>query len=388
MPSLGADMDSGTLISWRIKPGDRVRRGDIVAEVDTEKSVIEVETFSSGVVEEILVWEGDRVPVGTPLAIIREDDGAAAVPGRPPAPEPVAETPVRRVSPRARRRAGDLGVDVAAVAGTGPDGAVTSEDVERFAAGQRAPSSVGPEPVGTAGGEAEGAPSAAPLSREERRAALRRAVASSMARSKREIPHYYLATEIEVSAAMAHLAERNSRALVTDRILPAAVLLRAVALALRETPDLNGFFEDGVFRPGPGIHLGVAIAVKGGGLVAPAIHDADRLALPDLMSRLSDLVARTRSGGLRASEMAEATITVTNLGDQGVDAVFPVIYPPQVAIVGFGRIRERAWAEGGMLGVRPVVTASLAADHRVSDGHRGAVFLAALDRALHAPEQF
>ena len=221
----------------------------------------------------------------------------------------------------------------------------------------------------------------------ERQAAVRRAVGASMARSKREIPHYYLASDIDMDRAVRWLDDRNASVPVTDRMLPAVLLLKATALALRETPDLNGFWEQDAFRPADGVHLGVAIALRGGGLVAPALHDTDHLTLTELMTGLRDLVARARAGRLRSSEASEPTITVTSLGDQGVDVVQPVIYPPQVAIVGFGRIRPRPWAAGGMLGVRPVVTATLAADHRVSDGHRGAVFLTALDRLLQAPEE-
>lgn len=405
MPALGADMDSGTLIAWLVAPGDHVRRGDIVAEVDTDKSVIEVETFTTGTVEEFLVLEGQRVPVGTPLAIIREDDAAAQGP-EPAAPEAAAPGPApseaapskaatpeeapsgttappparRPVSPRARRRAAALGVDLAAVVGTGPDGAVTTDDVEAYAA-----RAAGPVPRAEPVPPRE--PAVAPLSGADRRAALRQAVGASMAKSKREIPHYYVTTDIEVGALVAWLEAHNASAPITERVLPAALLLKAVALALRETPDLNGTWAEGAFHPGDGIHVGVAIAMKGGGLVAPAIHAADTLTVGDLMAALRDLVSRARTGGLRAVEMAEPTITVTNLGDQGVDTVLPVIYPPQVAMVGFGRIRERPWAIDGLLGARPVLTATLAADHRASDGHRGAVFLTALDRLLHTPEE-
>jgi pyruvate dehydrogenase E2 component (dihydrolipoamide acetyltransferase) len=132
--------------------------------------------------------------------------------------------------------------------------------------------------------------------------------------------------------------------------------------------------------------VGVAISLRGGGLVAPAIHDADHCTLDELMAALRDLVQRARTGGLRGSEMSDPTITVTNLGDQGVDQVFGVIYPPQVALVGFGRVAPRPWAVDGLLGVRPVVRATLAADHRASDGHDGARFLAAIDALLQHPE--
>jgi pyruvate dehydrogenase E2 component (dihydrolipoamide acetyltransferase) len=137
--------------------------------------------------------------------------------------------------------------------------------------------------------------------------------------------------------------------------------------------------------PSPAVHLGVAISLRDGGLVAPALHDADRLALDELMRRLRDLVRRARAGSLRSSELSDPTITVTNLGEQGTDTVFGIIYPPQVAIVGFGRVIERPWSVGGQIVSRPVVTASLSADHRVTDGHRGARFLAAVERLLQEP---
>jgi pyruvate dehydrogenase E2 component (dihydrolipoamide acetyltransferase) len=173
---------------------------------------------------------------------------------------------------------------------------------------------------------------------------------------------------------------------VSERLLPGALLLKATALAAREVPALNGFWVDDGFRPSAVVHLGVAVSLRGGGLVAPALHDADRLTLDELMAGLRDLVGRARAGRLRSSEMADPTLTVTNLGDQGVDEVHGVIYAPQVALIGFGKVAERPWASGGMLGVRPTVRATLAADHRASDGMVGARFLNALDRLLQTPE--
>lgn len=216
---------------------------------------------------------------------------------------------------------------------------------------------------------------------------MRQAIAAAVARSNREIPHYYLSTDIDMSRATAWLQRENLTRPVADRLLPAVLLLKSVATALRQSPELNGFWVDGAFRPSASVHIGVAISLRGGGLVVPAIHDADRRSIAELMRALRDLVQRARSGALRSSEIMDPTITITNLGDQGVRTVFGVIYPPQVALVGFGRITERPWAEGGMVGVRPVVTATLAADHRASDGHRGGFFLAAVDRLLQRPEE-
>lgn len=216
---------------------------------------------------------------------------------------------------------------------------------------------------------------------------MRQAIGALMARSKREVPHYYLEQEIDLSAALDWLAERNAQAPPAQRLIPAALLLTATARAARNVPELNGFFLDGVLAPAEHVHLGVAIALRGGGLVAPAIHDADRATPYELMARLGDLAGRARRGVLRASEMSDATITVSNLGERGADKVHGVIYAPQVALVGFGRIRERPWATDGMVGARPVVVATLAADHRASDGHRGSRLLAEIDRLLRNPEE-
>ena len=373
MPSLGSDMEAGTLVEWLIKPGDTVKRGDIVAVVETQKGAIEVETFEAGVVEQILVPVGEKVPVGTVLALIRSETEAVAVP--PPAPAPVPErpqpqapaiTPSRtRISPAARQRAGELGVDLASLVGTGSDGAVTLDDVERAAQAAR------PQP-----------PTAA-----ERHAAMRQAIAAAMARSKREIPHYYLGTTIDMSRAMAWLQAENARQPVTERLLHAVLLLKAVALAVRQVPELNGFWIDGEFRPSQEVHVGMGISLRGGGLVAPALHHADSRSLDHLMVALRNLVQRARTGSLRSSELSDATITITHLGEQGVDTVYGIIYPPRVALVGFGRVLERPWSVNGKIESRPLLQATLSADHRASDGHRGGLFLTALDRLLQEPEK-
>ena len=216
---------------------------------------------------------------------------------------------------------------------------------------------------------------------------MRQAIGAAMAKSKREIPHYYLGTQINVERALAGLAQENAGRSVKERVLFAAVLLKAVASALQEVPELNGFWADGGFKPSKAVHLGVGIALKGGGLIAPAIHDADRKSVPEMMAALGDLIQRVRSGSVRSSELTDATVTVTNLGETGVETVYGVIYPPQVALIGFGKVLERPWADNGGLYVRRVLHATLSADHRASVGHRGALFLAALDRLLQEPEK-
>jgi pyruvate dehydrogenase E2 component (dihydrolipoamide acetyltransferase) len=280
-------------------------------------------------------------------------------------------TPTRPpISPAARKRAQELGVDVNTLHGSGAQGAVTLADVEVAKT-----ETVRVEPVETQAKPAE------------RAQAMRRAIAAAMSRSKREIPHYYLSETIPMAQALAWLQERNAGRPITERLLPAVLQLKAVALALKRVPQLNGFYRNETFEPVAAVHTGVAIALRGGGLVAPALHEVQAKPLDQLMRELADLVQRARAGSLRSSEMSDPTITVTNLGEQGAEAVFGVIYPPQVALVGFGSVAERPWAEAGTVRAVPLLTASLAADHRVTDGHQGALFLAELRALLQTPEK-
>ncbi|MBT2565328.1 2-oxo acid dehydrogenase subunit E2 [Arthrobacter sp. ISL-85] len=496
MPSLGADMEHGKVVEWLVKPGDYVHKGDLVAAVDTDKTVMDIESFQEGVVAEFLVDIGDTVDVGTPIARItatpaelpppqpappltsgtlspdarsplaakeatpahpggpagRPDEGGKASPpvrhlahtlgvdvGRisgsgpggevtradveraaaasgtkaGPAPEAVAEVPperaeTRRVrsSPLARRLAAELGVNLQGIAGTGPGGAVTEDDVlsavpprGRSAKGPgaakpaEAPSSEAPasdaEPA-EAPPEAlheavEEAPQRVKTAAGGKAESLRQAVGALMSRSKKEIPHYYLSTTLDLAAATAWMQAANQQRPVSSRLVPSALLLKATALAAKEAPDMNGFFTRGAFQPSGAVHLGVAVALRHGGLVAPALHDADTLTLDELMDQLRDLVSRARAGRLQRAEMADPTITVTNLGDLGVESVYGVIYPPQVAMVGFGKVLEQPWAHNGMLGIRHAAIATLSADHRVSDGLRGGRFLARIDELLQKP---
>lgn len=375
MPSLGADMEKGTVVEWLKKPGDRVERGDVVAVVETQKGAFEIEAFEQGVLSEILAPAGTEAPVGAVLARI---DGLAALKSAavPPAVErPAVQPTVRqlgmpapagrlRISPAAARRAAVLGIDVRGLTGSGPQGAIAIADVEAAAAG---------------------APAPAPR-RGFDRAAMRQAIATAMARSKREIPHYYLSLPIDLGRATEWLTEENSRRNVEHRLLPGALLLKAVALSLREVPQLNGFWIDGAPRLSQAIHVGWAISLRGGGLMAPAIHDADRLTLDQAMAALRDMVTRARTARIRGSEMMDPTVTVTSLGERGADSVLGIIYPPQLAIVGFGAPRMTASIDGGEIRPRPVVQATLAGDHRASDGAVGSRLLAAIDQHLQKPE--
>jgi pyruvate dehydrogenase E2 component (dihydrolipoamide acetyltransferase) len=271
-----------------------------------------------------------------------------------------------KITPVARQRAAVLGVDPRNVTGSGVEGSIRLADVER--ATRRA-----------ADRTRQGAGYDA--------AAMRSAIAAAMSRSKREIPHYYLSETIDLGRSLAWLESFNSSLPPRDRLLPAALLLKASALALRKTPRLNGAFLDGEFRPGDGVHIGWAVSLRGGGLIAPAIRDADQRSLPELMSAMRDVVERARKGALRGSELGSATVTVTSLGDRGAESVSAIIHPPQVAIIGFGRIVMRPWVVEGRIEARSTVAATLAGDHRVTDGHAGGLFLTALRDLLQEPDK-
>lgn len=392
LPSLGADMDEAALLEWKIKPGDRVKRGQVVATLETVKAAIDAEIWVDGVIEELLVQpDKDRkIKVGAPLARLKADKPveqpavvASAIPPQPPSPllpkgeggrtrlpSPSGRGRLRsgaspwggeggriQISPAARRRMQELGIAESDL--TPLDRPYGIADIEQFAASRR---SSGPK-------------------------TMREQIAKAMSRSKREIPHYYLATEINLTPALAWLRAENEKRSLDDRMLPAVLLIRAVALAVARYPNMNGFYANNAFQPSDAIHVGMAFALREGGLIAPAIHNADKLGLSDLMKVLADLGERTRTGGLKAAELADPTITITSLGDLGVEEIFPIITPPQVAMVGFGMLSEKPWVVDGKVEVREVIRATLAADHRVSDGRDGAMFLSEVKDLLEQVEE-
>ena len=412
MPSLGADMEAGTLVEWLKTPGETVARGDIIAVVETQKGAIEIEVFEDGVLEGYLIELGKEVPVGTPLATILNAEEAketapkaaklapkaVAKPTNAPAPKAVPQKPEeaapettaapetkpaakaaaargdpeiapprpdartrQRITPAARRQSARENIDPATLT-PGPDGIIALADIMHSAK-----PALATQP--------------APMSD------MREAIAAAMSRSKREIPHYYLAHTVDITATEQFVTRINRNRAPDQRLLLGALYLKSVARALAKYPELNGHFIDGRFHGNDAAHIGVATNIRSGGLIAPAIHDVQALDLDPLMEGLRNLVARVRAGRFRAREISDATITVTSLGDRGVDLLYGVINPPQVAIVGFGTAVERAWIYKGKVKPRRTVSVTLAADHRVSDGHRGALFLNAIGKHLQTPEE-
>ena len=408
MPSLGADMEAGTLVEQLISPGDMVHRGDIIAAIETQKGVIEIECFDDGILQQWLVELGRKVPVGTPLARIGpaadanveaggepdepevpkpadpspeppspEDPAPSETPPPQPGPEiPYPDSPAPEIpqpldrslktvqstahrlhaTPAARRLAAQKGIDLAHMAKSA-DAVIRHDDVLAYAAGKTEPASD-----------------------------MRSGLAAAMSRSKREIPHYYLAHHADLTAAERFLSDINNARPPDKRYMLAGLYLKSLAKAALKFPEMNGHFENGQFRPSKEVHAGLAIRLRKGGVVAPAVMNADALDIETLMSNMRDLVTNVRAGRFRASSLG-ATITLTSLGERGVDRLYGVIYPPQVAIVGIGTPNLEPVVREGKIVPRLMTSITLAADHRVSDGHRGAQFLKCIADYLQEPDK-
>lgn len=384
MPSLGADMEAGTLVEWRKKPGDIVKRGDIIAEVETQKGLIEIEVFDEGVISDLLIKEGTKVPVGTLMALINPSEitletKKETIPEKPvvkiqPTEEKIIEKTVAekfeerhiKASPLAKRIAAENNIDLSQIQGTGEDGAITKDDVEN-AISQKAKIEKTEEKY---------------LPKNE---AIRSVIAAAMSKSNTEIPHYYLEKGIDITKALAWLREANSKRPIQKRLLPAALLIKAVAKSLIDFPELNAIWDNGV-QIKKEINIGFVVSLRGGGIIIPTIHKASEKSIDEIMEALNDMIPRARSMKLRSSDLSDSTITITSLGEGGADAVFGIIYPPQVAIIGFGGSSQQPFAENGMLGIRTVFTVTLAGDHRATDGLIGSDFLVTLNKQLQNPE--
>ncbi len=385
MPSLGADMEAGKLVEWLVAPGDTVARGDVVAVVETQKGAIEIECFEAGVVQELMAGIGTELPVGAPLALILAEgesppaEPVQEAPPSEPAPEAADQqpsqpeikeppTPVKPMatssgappsSPAARQRARDLGIDLSGISGSGPNGAIQLADVE-----QR----IKQKPARSPQGE------------------MRRAIAAAMTRSKQTIPHFYISQTIDLFPAMTWLSQRNEGRPPSERVLLGALFLRAMVRAALKVPTMNGHVTEDGFVPAPQVNAGLAVALRSGGLVAPAILNAETLDLDGTMAAMRDLVTRARAGRLRNREMSEGTITLSSLGETGAESMAGVIFPPQAALVGLGAPQIRPWVVDGEVVPRHVVTLTLSADHRVNDGRLAARFIAEFETQISAPE--
>ena len=392
MPSLGADMEAGQLVEWLVAPGDVVRRGDVVAVVETQKGAIEVETFEAGTVRRLIATIGQDLPVGAPMALILAegeaappDQPATALPAAavaddasqrpPPADLPGAKTPAGGVaaspaaSPAARAQAHALGIDLSQITGRGPGGAILLADVEAAALSATKTATAPRARIRPAPGTE-----------------MRRAIAAAMTRSRQTIPHVYLSQTIDIQDVMDRLTAWNAQRTPAERILPGAIFLHATARAAVDVPQINGHWVEDTFAPAEAVNVGLAIALRGGGLVAPALMAADTLTLPQVMEGMRDLVTRARAGRLRLSEMTMGTLTLSSLGETGAEAMTGVIFPPQVALIGIGAPHVRPWIAGGVVAPRLLITLTVSADHRALDGRLVSQFIAAFETHLHSPE--
>lgn len=400
MPSLGSQMIEAKLVKWLVEPGDTVKHGDIIGEIDTEKGLIDVEIFEDGVVTELVAKEGEVVPVGSVMAVIngkeemmshnkeaaghpeseeqQEKEHEEEKPHAKTAPPPHHKEDSShkiKVSPLARRVADDLNVDLSNVKGSGADGTIHRKDVEQYAN----------ETVASETFEKE-VDMTSKISALEAQKKMRESIAAAMSQSNKEIPHYYLETEIDMKKSLDWLLARNKNRPIGDRYQPPVLLIKAVANSLSEIPELNGFWTDEAMHIEQSIHIGFAISLRRGGLVIPAILNADMKSLEEIRFEFMDMVIRAREGHLRSREINSATMTVTNLGERGAEKVYGIIYPPQVALLGFGRIVNLPRAIDGSIGIRPVLSTVLAGDHRATDGHTGSRFLEVLNNQLQNPD--
>ena len=400
MPQMGFDMKEGTLVRWIKREGDEVASGEIIAEIETDKAVVEIEAFDSGVLRQTLIDEGTTVPVGEVIAVIAAADeevaerpapaaapakapAAAAVP--PPAAAPPAPPPAPamrgdvKASPLAKREAQKLGIDIAAVPGTGPNGRVTKKDVTDFAAGgAQAPAAPVAAPTVVS------APAAGPKRGEVvALSKMRDAIARSMTYSKQHIPHVYLTAVVDMSDA-ARLRGQLNAALPDDKISFNDMALKACAMALVKHPLMNASYTEDGIHVKERVNVGMAIALETG-LIAPALLDTDTLTLRDVAGATKALAGRARAGKLSADEYTGATFNVTNLGMYGVEEFTAIITPPQAAALAVGAVTPTPVARDGEVQVADLMRVTLSLDHRVADGAQGAEFLAEVRRLLENP---
>ncbi|MBM2843996.1 MAG: pdhC [Anaerolineales bacterium] len=400
MPKLGFDMAEGTLVRWVRGIGETVQKGEVLAEIETDKATVEVEAVESGVVRKHLVQEGVAVPIGTPIAVIGTadepiDDVAVHTPtaSRPavaaerPSSAPASPPPVEaagtppsglRASPLARRMASEASLDLRAVTGSGPGGRVTKTDV---AAALRQPAAV-PPPGSTQ-------PAPGPLPRPEKDefispSRLRQAISRRMTASKQQVPHFYLTADLDAAQLVRMRAEANAALPEDARLSIHDFVLRAAALALRSFPALNASLDGDRIVRHAAVHVGTAVAVDGG-LLTVIVRDTDLKSVPAISSELRLLVARARDGRVRPEDIEGSTFTVSNLGMYEVDEFIAIINPPEAAILAVGAAREVPVVEGGQVvpGWRMKVT--LSADHRVTDGAEAARWLQHLRTYLEHP---
>jgi pyruvate dehydrogenase E2 component (dihydrolipoamide acetyltransferase) len=411
MPSMGADMTEGTIAKWLMAEGDKVSRGDKLAEIETDKTVVEMEAYAEGLLRKIVIDEGSLVQVGTVIAFIGDADDEipevaapaaqdekapeAATPAAAPTPAPVqqaAPTPAPaastsapvvvaapdgrvKASPIARKIAEEKGINIAAVTGTGPGGRITKSDVENFTPSPAfAASGGGRSPVVMDGSDT-------PLS------SMRQAIARVTVKSKTESPHYYVTHNINMGPAMTFRAQLNE-AIVDDgdRVSVNDMILKAVATALLKHPKWNSFFDGDKLIGHSDINLGVAIALEEG-LIVPAVIGIQNMSLIEISRAVRDLGKRARGegGALTQAEMTQGTFGTSNLGMFGTDSFSAIIVPPNAGIIAVGAIKDVPVVKDGNIVPGKMMNATISADHRVGDGAEAAILMGEFQKTLENP---
>jgi|YelNatPaOPRAMG01_1025707.scaffolds.fasta_scaffold00123_34 pyruvate dehydrogenase E2 component (dihydrolipoamide acetyltransferase) len=403
MPKLSDTMQEGVILQWRKREGEAVSVGDILAEVETDKANMELEAFEEGVLLKILVPEGQRVPVGFPIAIIGEagEDvsavlaelglGAAqpverpgpAEPSRAPeAPAEPGETERIKASPLARRLAQEAGVPLSTIRGTGPGGRITKRDVEAALSAATVRKEEAPEvqPV-PAVETTEAVPEA--RYQEIEPSLMRQAVARRMTMSKAPVPHFYLTVEVDMDKVV-ELRESIKEMAEDVKITYNDILIKAVAVTLRRHPWMNASYVDGKIRLHRQVDIGVAVALDDG-LITPVIRGCDGKSLGQIAREVQEMTERARLRKLKPEEYTGATFTISNLGMYGIDEFSAIINPPEAAILAVGAISKKAVVKGDQLGIGYRARLTLSCDHRVVDGATAARFLMDLKKALENP---
>jgi pyruvate dehydrogenase E2 component (dihydrolipoamide acetyltransferase) len=426
MPKGSDTMTEGKVLKWLKKEGDAISTGDTVVEIETDKVDMEVEAMGSGVLRKILIEPGKVVPVGELLAVIGKADedisalvkadgasrgGVSASAPAPPAPAkgmtaaatgsapavggtlPAPETGGRVLaSPLAKRMAKEMGLEIAEITGTGPNGRVIRQDVERRAA--RAPL---PRVAAGAVGVPTPSPAPAPLLprrpapaptgpefSDEPLSSMRKIIATRLVQSKAPVPHFYLTIEVNMQRAK-ELRESANLLNPELKLSYNDIILKACAAALRQNPEVNASFQGESIRYYHRIHLGMAVATDGGGLITPVIRNADTKSLEEISRESKELAARARTRKLLPEEYAGSTFSISNLGMMGVDEFSAVINPPEGAILAVGAVAEKAMVVGGRVEAGLSCRLTLSCDHRVVDGATGAKFLQSLKQILENP---
>ncbi len=400
MPQMGYDMREGTVVRWHKQEGDTVDRGEVIADIETDKATVEFEAYTGGVLGRIVAEAGIAVPVGQLIAIITEPGEAvpeAAAPAPSAAPAPVAAPPAPeptpapapssapsadggvRASPIARRLARERGIDLALVTGSGPNGRITERDVENYQ-----PAAAAPEPVPAAAPAPTFAPMDAPADSRIELSRMRQTIARVTSDSKSTAPHFYVTAEIDMGKAMSMRRDVNDASDPENRVSVNDLMVKACALALAKHPKFNSFFRGDYLEVRGAMNIGIAIALESG-LILPGVSNCESKSLLQIAAGTKDLIARANGGTLRNEEYSSTTFSISNMGMFDVESFTAIIYPPHAAILAVGSVKQQPVVRDGELAVGQMMKATLSTDHRVADGAEAAQFLMEIKRVLENP---